>query len=568
MRVKRHQDLLPWLAISLSLAVWLITATLTVSSAGTSYLMLRSSAPNNREPVSIVINLFPHREPVKPHTDYKVMAVVDGFANPNKLQRLTEFVEDEEFTEILAPAYYGKSPMDGSRNYLPGSPARERHCSPKPPPAADRDYDFPLDQELCSYGPELVYNSFEDIYAAHLMHEVCLSFNIDSKKQVQRGLLVFDPQNSHKMRCVPCPNPVEFMQWGKSACGLMWNHQINARTLGDFSQCVEENAGFLEEIGQRQTPVGSDLVGGSMYKGAVLALAFAKGNPGHQSFDALLTLLPIIFPQREVTPFRVIVHQAPDCPDSEWICGLLRKIGFFEEHPLLPVNSTRMACFENLIIPKWGMPRESHVPKNYLMHLRQTLHDKFAFAPIPANRPKQLLLYAHETISLDTNAQRRIWKDMGQIAGHSEVQRLFPSIQFVQDFAAMTIHEQGLAFYEADLIVMPHGGQMGNIVFARKGSVVIEATCYPYSHFGMTGGEEGSLPGSMPRFLGIVHIVLVPCKCSEARNVDSNFRLGPSSVLKLYEDVKHNKPGTYIIGRMHSENEMVEGEIECFGSEQ
>ncbi|KAH9261128.1 hypothetical protein BASA81_000832 [Batrachochytrium salamandrivorans] len=492
---------------------------------------------------------FPNRQRLHllPTTNPK--PVEDGFPNPNRLPKLIS-VGPPSFFTILAPPYYARSPMDGTRNYEPGSLERTLYCYGVQDSIPHGE--FPLATKLCSYGPELVFpfqsNGEPGDHSAHLLHDVCLTLNVDSIKQVQRGLMYFDPQNAHGKRCVPCPNPIEFKNWGEHACGVMWNHQINARSLADFQQCYEGNADFIAKIGQRQTPPKL-ATAGLMYRNLpVLELSFAHSNPGHQCFDSLLSLLPILF-NGDDDEFQIIVHQNPTCPDTEWLCALLRQVGLFDKHKLLPYNTAKIPCFANLIVPKWGIARDTIIPPYLLVKLQFILHTKFHF-PVPAKNT--VLMYAHDTMSVEVNQHRRSWQDM-QLAANSMI-----NVHVVKDFAAMTVYEQGDAFFQAQIVIMPHGGQFGNAVFSRPGTIMIELGCVSYSHLGMSqaASSEGGLFGSLPRALGFIHLVVVPCDC-DAKELDSNFRFGPESLKQLLEVAKQYHPGSHVIKQKGKK---------CFGS--
>ena len=89
-----------------------------------------------------------------------------------------------------------------------------------------------------------------------------------------------------------------------------------------------------------------------------------------------------------------------------------------------------------------------------LKRLQQKLHQTFNLTK--KNEAKNTLLaYAHATFSKEASVYRRTWKAMDQsVAKASEAF----SIRTVTDFADLSVMEQANAFYQADFVVMPHGG--------------------------------------------------------------------------------------------------------------
>ena len=511
---------------------------------------------------------------------------VDGFENPNGLPKLPR-LGPKSFFEILAPPYYGKSPVDGSRNYEPDSIAREEANCPEAAMSksfltvdslpsqvhshveqmgVQRVKAVSVSQAFCSYGPEQYEHSriASDVYAAYEFHEVCATLNIDSSKRVQRGLVYFDPLNSHPLRCVPCPNPIEKQTWGDHACGLMWIHQINARSIEDFQSCYRQNLKFIAEIDQRQQHV-QEYTGGLFYEETVLLVSFARKNPGHQMFDSLFTMMPLLV--RNEKPYSwVIVHQDPLCPENEWFCAIMRRLGAIQDYQLLPVFNSHISCFKNIIIPKWGISRSVAYPDAMVQEFRRKLQRGFNLEKTNGleENPKtkrKLLLYAHDTKSVEVNQHRRIWLDMRKsVAQNESVQDEF-AIQIVDDFAQLSTDDQAKAFFEADVVVMPHGGQFGNAMFARAGTIFLEIVCNGYSHLGLTNGGDG-LHGYLPTALEFVHVVVIPCACAKGGDVDSDFRFGPQSMLRLIQLASSLPFGTHYAHKL-GENKGTK----CFGND-
>jgi len=127
---------------------------------------------------------------------------------------------------------------------------------------------------------------------------------------------------------------------------------------------------------------------------------------------------------------------------------------------------------------------------------------------------------------------RRAWLDLNSSV--AAVADAF-DVRVVDDFAALAVLEQARAFHEADLVVMPHGGQFGNAIFSRAGSVLVELSCTRYTHIGQDGGW-------ITRAFGLVHVVARPCDCDRPKSLDSNFRF--ASLREAWAEYKNAPAGT------------------------
>jgi len=225
----------------------------------------------------------------------------DGLINWNGVPKMPRF-GPASFYQVIAFPYYARSPVDGSRNYQIGSSLHNLHCKSSPYKESPirhheeslanhlKQYDAKLilpDDVLCSSGPRKIWpfqDFAEDTVSAYEFENVCATLNLDSSKHVQRGLVYFDALNNAPRRCVPCPNPLMFSKWGDHACGIMWTHQINAKSIGDLQTCYNANKAEIRSISQRQAiledfPLDDRLVG-VLYPGRTLLLSFAYSNPG------------------------------------------------------------------------------------------------------------------------------------------------------------------------------------------------------------------------------------------------------------------------------------------------
>jgi hypothetical protein len=509
----------------------------------------------------------------------------DGLANPNGLPKLPR-IGPASFYPLLAPPYYGKSPVDGSRDYRPGSALHAAHCDfPQQPwTAADEAAlapevaahvkaagarVLPARQELCSAGPDATLPFDTGRPSTYEFFNVCATHNLDSAKQVQRALVYFDPRNLAAARCEACPNPVMHFRWGRHACGIMWTHQTNARSLHDLQTCYERSREGIAARGQRQAPLHAaaarPLVG-VWYPGRTLLLSFASSNPGQcvvaarspaaadgliespmrsQVFDGLASLLPAVLARGALD--RVVAHQDPSCPDSEWICAVLRRLGMLGS--LVPVFDSAVTCFERLLVPRYGLLRgggrgadkEHGLPlsAHSLQRLQRAIHAAFGLEPgggAEGGPRPGALLYAHATRSKEAKKFRRTWRGMNETAAQLRAEGF--GVRVVDDFAALAVAEQARAVFAADaLVAMPHGGQFGNAVFARPGAVLVEMSCTGYTHIGLEAGF-------IPRALGLIHVVLRPCDC-DGPGLDASFAF--ASALRVWHAHRLKAPGTWVL---------------------
>lgn len=113
-------------------------------------------------------------------------------------------------------------------------------------------------------------------------------------------------------------------------------------------------------------------------------------------------------------------------------------------------------------------------------------------------------------------------------------------MDIVRDFAKVSVDDQARMFYEADILVMSHGGQMGNSIFSNANTFVVEVNCGGYSHMGLgntyiTGKCTGNsqprrcdVETAQPTFslgLGFLHVNYRPCGCPSNPNDRDNYRL-------------------------------------------
>jgi hypothetical protein len=151
-------------------------------------------------------------------------------------------------------------------------------------------------------------------------------------------------------------------------------------------------------------------------------------------------------------------------------------------------------------------------------------------------KSKQLLAYAHQTVSVEVKKSRRTWLLMNETI-YSLQSIPFSRINIVQDFGVLSLQQQAISFHDADVIIMPHGGQMGNSIFCKRKTIILEVACNGYSHLGLTQSKIPHMKGSIPKALGLIHIVVIPCHCDGGDLSEANFKLDAKSIDELLKIV-------------------------------
>mmetsp|Transcript_11950 Transcript_11950/g.22031 ORF Transcript_11950/g.22031 Transcript_11950/m.22031 type:complete len:624 (+) Transcript_11950:488-2359(+) len=388
------------------------------------------------------------------------------------------------------------------------------------------------------------------IASALVFNDVCITRNIDSTKMAQRAVVVVDPSNDHKLRCTPCPNPQTNFEWMTNRCGMMWFHQMNVKSLQDVQECYDKNNRLIRENGQRQVPGesiyhGEDqkIKGVVYYDEPTLLLQYTKNNPGHQLWDSLWSIITIIRSQ-EVHNIQyhkhVISHQTWDCPNNVWICSVLRKLGVIKEDNLLQVYPGVLTCFKQLTVPIQGWNHgNEHTHLDMTPWFTKRVQEAFKLTNKPAkteseyrdmldnildkrgSKRYQIALYAHNTKG--EAGYRRAWLNINDTIKSLNEQVDSLAVQYIQDFGKVSVEEQARTFYEADIIVMPHGGQFGNSIFIRENTIVVELTCGGYSHL---AGNHGAFAKAAKFY----HIVETPKSCTKSNDA-GNFEYNVEDIM-------------------------------------
>ena len=369
-------------------------------------------------------------------------------------------------------------------------------------------------------------------HSSYLFHNVCVTNNVANRvEHVERAIVFFDPTDRYAKRCVPCTNPVMTTEWNalddnwrddqplkrwspeggllrkyKRPCGMMWTHVSTAHNLSDHSQCLQRHAVELRDRGQTQAPLNAAEV--VHHKTSVALIQWYQANPGHQVFDSLLSQLDVLLTPlppdvtRDAPISMLLAHQS--C-EGEWICGVIAMLnasgraGRGRIAPWHTAGAQQLHCFDRLVVPRLGLfgrPELVHasLPHARLERLRTQLWRGLAKLgrPLPraAAEGTRVLLYAHATVSAHGHTRRR-WLNIDEAQRSLEISRGW-SAAVVADMAQLSVAEQARHFHDADVIIMSHGGQMANLIFARPGTKALELSCSGYSTATPTSAERST----------------------------------------------------------------------------
>jgi len=247
---------------------------------------------------------------------------------------------------------------------------------------------------------------------------------------------------------------------------------------------------------------------------ATMLFSIPNNNPNHEFYDGLLSLYPTFDSEDAFT--QVWLPQDPDCRTH----GCLWAKTFYDvkgkQHvKFLDAKSTR--CFEKVYVPRlsYYRPRAKGtlavVPShNVSVLIRDQLTSKFGKFP-----EKYALLYGHE----DGVARR--WQNIGEV--NMFLQNRGHKTRYLKRFTELSLDEQCQAVWHADVIVMPHGGQEGNLVCARAGTKIISASC-------SKNVEWIRLAPDFREAMGLQYMYHVPETCGKKSKGRENFPLPTEQV--------------------------------------
>jgi len=273
----------------------------------------------------------------------------------------------------------------------------------------------------------------------NVFHNVCVEVGEDD-----RSFIYTSPKTSIE----PAPQ-AEFGTWGskKYKGGMLWNAPGKQMSQAEWDQA------------------SSSLEPPTM----VFSIPM---NPNHAFYDGLLSLYPTFDSD---DPFKQVwLPHDPDCKSH----GCIWTQAFYDLKGKQIssanfLNAKSRKCFETIYVPRLSYYRPRYkgtlglVPsQNISAMMRDKLTSKFGSSPA-----KYVLLYGHE----DGNARR--WNNIGEV--DTALQSKGHTTRYLKGFAGLTVADQCETVWNADVIVMPHGGQEGNLVCARAGTKIFSSSCDP-----------------------------------------------------------------------------------------
>jgi len=245
---------------------------------------------------------------------------------------------------------------------------------------------------------------------------------------------------------------------------------------------------------------------GLYHEDADVLLHFPVPNPMHCLHDVVFSLFAV-FAANGTTPearpwfdayLNAKEHGRACNPEVDWCCFLVDRLNVWPSvSAVVPASSS---CFRRLWVPRlmhhrfatdWSKSpkgerigymetRPSFYPITALHELkRRALTERGGGILDPAARPKAL---RRNVVVLDrSDSLRRIWDNAADFV--SQLVRLrgsrFHSFSFYgKGWRNLTPLDQARVFYNADLVISPHGAQQANGLFLRgPGTVLVEVGC-------------------------------------------------------------------------------------------
>mmetsp|Transcript_25951 Transcript_25951/g.52568 ORF Transcript_25951/g.52568 Transcript_25951/m.52568 type:complete len:675 (+) Transcript_25951:348-2372(+) len=369
---------------------------------------------------------------------------------------------------------------------------------------------------MISKGP-ILFN--QDMGGLHLFEEVCVTNNMDALRWTPmetslRGLVYFTGDQDildNEKRCVPCKDTKGLEGWDSASpeeavlghkCGMNGLHAMFASSVGDWSECIsrEENMKLMEEYGQTQSPLDVDTV--HLFTQPTFLLQFNVLDTEVSMFDMLMTYLPHwqYFRDNNEFPFdSVISHSLEGClsHNHHWFCEILHQINAFGPAKEIPWESDEktLYCFKQLFYNEVGYQRnldkDDLVTKDLLGEFREILFRKFALSRRRNHHASQKAA-AEQGESEGSNdeytkiifydnklSEKTVWNEMDTLIAKARSLEKYQNVKFVtvDDFSDLTVAEQAKSFNEADAVIMVHGEQMTNAIFAVDGTTFVEVGC-------------------------------------------------------------------------------------------
>jgi hypothetical protein len=219
----------------------------------------------------------------------------------------------------------------------------------------------------------------------------------------------------------------------------------------------------------RMTGGGSSGVALHLITQPSLLLTGPRSNPNHQLWDILFSLFSA--GNVDVLPFDQWVAPYSTC--NYWMCEKVDPLFNALGHSGVVHNSVVVAeneslCFKEVWVPQFAAYRhEVKAPSNFadvLLAFRSRLVKDFSS---PTNA---ILIYGR------ADARYRYWKNAELIAEYLR-NASHLRVHHVSQMGALTPHEQCRVFWDARIIMFPHGGHSANLICARPGTKILEMAC-------------------------------------------------------------------------------------------
>lgn len=324
------------------------------------------------------------------------------------------------------------------------------------------------------------------------LSNVCIQPRVDREKQT---LMYYEPSSAlgkqrsactSAARCEHASTDSDFR-----ACKVLWVDGARFFDEAEMKRCIGPSPPLCE----RGRPV--------------LFLTAPPFNIGHQLFDAMWTIFPLL--ESAALPLYRAVFIPWDLGCTQWLCTMLQALHRIKFNAPLPVVGAAahrpgvahgvaalrgqrrrardgalatelepsVVCFEDLLVPHFshyrpGYGRQSRLSMDSAVLLRRELTKSFPRRTLKqvrlGKRKGRVALYAH------TSSKYRHWLDMEGVK-EALLARGGLDVELYPSFGRMTYAEQCRAFYDADVLLMTHGGQMANTVCVRPGARIVEVDC-------------------------------------------------------------------------------------------
>jgi hypothetical protein len=234
-------------------------------------------------------------------------------------------------------------------------------------------------------------------------------------------------------------------------------------------------------------------------------LHFPVPNPMHCLHDVVFSLFAAFVPnssEAATKPWFAYYlnsksHGAPCDVDTDWCCFVVDRLRLWTS--ALHVVPKESSCFRRLWIPRlmhhrfaadWSLApkgknigyldtRPTAYPLSALRELKRRIVASDAQIVDPPRRPKAL---RRNVLVLDrADSARRVWANAADFVSLLVQRRgqKFHSFQyFSKGWKNLTPLDQARVFFNADLVIAPHGAQQANGIFLRGlGTLLVEVGC-------------------------------------------------------------------------------------------